>query len=107
MSLLIRLIRTIIIVCSVGFLDLTNVKITENKVIEISVAFGEFKVKLRKDQNVEIFSNTAFGDTRVNYENTGGFGTRNFKSPDFDASAPHLTIRTNAAFGSLKIYYNE
>ncbi len=86
-------------------LDLSELQITANKTIDVSVVFGEFRVKLNKDQNIEIISNTAFGSTDLPYENVGGFGSKTFRTPKFNESLPHLTIRTNVAFGSMKISY--
>ena len=86
-------------------LDLSNISITENKTIFVSVAFGEFRMKVNKDANFEIHSSTAFGSTQANDYSSNGFGQRTYYSPNFKSELPHLTIKTNAAFGSMKIIY--
>jgi predicted membrane protein len=87
-------------------LDLSDVQIAENKTIELSVAFGEFRVKINRNSNVEIISNTAFGSTFTQDNSVNGFGERTFRMPGFNEALPRLTIKTNVAFGSMKFIYS-
>ena len=84
-------------------LDLSDISVTENKIIEISAVFGEFRLKINKDANYAIFSNTAFGNTLSPDNSSYGFGQRTYYSPNYKPELPHLTIKTNVAFGSIKI----
>jgi predicted membrane protein len=84
-------------------LDLSDISVTENKTIEISAVFGEFRLKISKDANYTIQSNTAFGSTVSPDNSSYGFGQRTYYSPNYKEDLPHLTIKTNVAFGSIKI----
>lgn len=83
-------------------LDLSDINITENKTIEISAVFSEFKVRVNKDSNLEIISSTAFGYTSLPNGNSNAFGELRYSSPGYNPTQPHLTIKTNVAFGELK-----
>lgn len=93
--------------CAFGscMLNLTDINLTENKVIDVSVVFGEFRVKVKKDANLKIHSSTAFGSTLAPDNSSYGFGQRIYNSPGFNKELPYLTIKTNVAFGSIKILY--
>jgi predicted membrane protein len=94
--------------CAFGssILDLSDVTLTEDKTLELSVAFGEFIVKMNRNANFETHSGTAFGSTKTPDGSMNAFGQRTYYSSNFNKSEPHFILRTNVAFGSLKIIYN-
>ena len=88
-----------------GFLDLTNIDSTENKTIEISAVFSAFKVKIKKETNLEIIANSAFGNINMPNNNQTNFGTYNYRSENFNPNSPKLTVKASAVFGSMKFFY--
>ena len=88
-----------------GFLDLSNYDSTENKTIEVSAVFSEFKVKIKKEANWEIIANSAFGNINMPNNNRTNFGTYNYKSENFDPNTPKLIIKANSVFANIKFFY--
>jgi len=83
--------------------DLSNLPAGENKVVEIKCVFGEFKVKINPQANVQIISKAAFGSLEFPDLSTYSFGDHLWRSSVFDPSHPTLTIRADVVFGAIKI----
>ena len=88
-----------------GNIDLSRLELMESKWVEISCVFGEFKVAVNRDVNLQIFSSAAFGSFIAPGKQPSAFGSLDFRSPNFDPTKPILTIRAEVVFGSIKIYY--
>jgi hypothetical protein len=88
-----------------GNLDLSRLELTESKLIEISCVFGEFRVAVNRDTNLQIFSSAAFGSFISPSQQSNAFGSMDFRSLHFDPTRPVLTIRAEVVFGSVKVYY--
>lgn len=88
-----------------GNLDFSRLELVESKLVEISCVFGEFRVAVNRDTNLQIFSSAAFGSFISPSQQSSAFGSLDFRSPNFDPTKPALTIRAEVVFGSVKIYY--
>jgi len=88
-----------------GNLDLSRLELTESRLVEISCVFGEFRVAVNRDTNLQLFSSAAFGNFTAPSQQSNAFGSLDFRSPDFDPTKPVLTIRAEVVFGNVKIYY--
>jgi len=86
-------------------LDLSRIELTENKLIEVSCVFGELRIAVNRDTNLQIFSSAAFGNFTSPAQQSNAFGSLDFRSPNFDATKPSLTIRAEVVFGSVRVYY--
>lgn len=86
-------------------LDLSRIELTENKLVEVSCVFGEFRIAVSRDTNLQIFSSAAFGNFTSPMQQSNAFGSLDFRSPGFDATKPALTIRAEVVFGSVRVYY--
>ncbi len=87
-----------------GELDLRNSDRTANHKIELNCIFGDARIRLNNDDNFIIKSNTAFGNTTFPRGGSNSFGSNTYRSPSFNAEAPHLKIETNAVFGSVRVF---
>jgi predicted membrane protein len=83
-------------------LDLTAVKLKEDKTIEINCVFGDFKVKLSENLNYKIVSNTVFGKTSMIDKSTDGFGSQVYSPSNFNSELPCLTIKSSVVFGQIE-----
>lgn len=88
-----------------GNLDFSRMELIESKLVEITCVFGEFKVAVNRDTNLQIFSSAAFGSFIAPSEQSSAFGSLDFRSPNFDPTKPALTIKAEVVFGSIRIYY--
>ncbi len=86
-------------------LDLSKMELTESKLIEISCVFGEFRVAVNRDTNLQIFSSAVFGNFTAPSQQNNAFGSLDFRSPNFDPAKPVLTIRAEVVFGNIKVFY--
>ncbi|MEI6747646.1 MAG: LiaF domain-containing protein [Bacteroidales bacterium] len=86
-------------------LDLSRIDLTENKLIEVSCVFGEFRIAVARDTNLQIFSSAAFGNFTSPMQQSNAFGSLDFRSPNFDTTKPALTIRAEVVFGNVKVFY--
>jgi predicted membrane protein len=86
-------------------LDLSKIDISENKLVEVSCVFGEFKIAVSRDANLQIFSSAAFGNFTSPAQTSNAFGSLDYRSPGFDATKPSLTIRAEVVFGNVKVFY--
>jgi predicted membrane protein len=86
-------------------LDLSRIDLSENKLIEVSCVFGEFRIAVSRDANLQIFSSAAFGNFTSPTQTSNAFGSLDFRSPNFDATKPSLTIRVEVVFGNVKVFY--
>lgn len=87
-------------------IDFSNINLSASKTVQISAVFSEFKIKINPNTNVEIISNTVFGNTKMPDNSNNSFGSLVYKNQGFDSNAPVLTIKTNVVFGSISIKHS-
>jgi hypothetical protein len=71
--------------------------------IHINTVFGNSEILIRKSMPVVIKVDAAFAGATLPNDNSTVLGTANYQSPNFDELKPHLIIRANAVFSSVKI----
>lgn len=88
-----------------GNLDLSRLELTESKLVEISCVFGEFRVAVSPETNLQIFSSAAFGSFVAPSQQSSAFGSLDYRSQNFDPTKPVLTLRAEVVFGSVRVFY--
>ena len=86
-------------------LDLSDVKLENDKQIKVSCAFGEYIILLNPEMNYEIQSSSAFGSFTMPGNQNHSFGNATFHNKNFDSSIPKLIIKAEVAFGNMVVRY--
>jgi predicted membrane protein len=71
--------------------------------IHINTVFGNSEILIRKTMPVIIKVDAAFAGATLPNDNSTVLGSANYQSANFDETKPHLTIKTDAVFSSVKI----
>jgi hypothetical protein len=85
-------------------LDLRNLKLDENKEIEVNVIFSSQKILINSTSNVRVVASSVFGSAKMDGYREVNFGDGEFKSSGFTPEQPHLLIKANVVFGSVRIF---
>ncbi len=73
--------------------------------ITLNTVFGNTEVLLPKNLSVKVKADAVFASVKLPNGNTVAFGTGNYSSENFDASASKLIIEANVVFGNLEFKY--
>lgn len=71
--------------------------------IHINTVFGNSEILIRKTMPVTIKVDAAFAGATLPNDNSTVLGSANYQSANFDELKPHLTIKADAVFSSIKI----
>jgi predicted membrane protein len=86
------------------FREVDSLKTTRTKV-SFNTVFGDTEILLPKGINVQVKVDAVFASAKLPNGNTIAFGTANYTSENFDASAPQLIVEANVVFGNFDIKY--
>lgn len=87
-----------------GIYDFRNLDLdTQTRRIKISTIFGSSIVKIPSDIPVRIKLDAAFAGGQLPNGNTSVFGNTYFESPDLDINQPHLDLKIDVVFGSVRV----
>lgn len=84
-------------------LDLTDTDPSRNPQINVTVAFGETKIRIKKGTPLRVKSTTAFGHSALPDKNTNALGEVSYKSEGLKDGDNAINVNATVAFGHLKI----
>jgi predicted membrane protein len=91
------------IIFSSGTIDLSKIKIgNEVKKIKINTIFAEGKVIINPEIPMMIKASSAFGELELPDKSSVVFGSKEYKTVNFDDNQSYFKIEANAVFGRLK-----
>lgn len=86
-----------------GSMDISNIDVTNSRSIEVNSIFSESVIRIGRDVNFRINADAAFASFSGPENNTISFGNQNYQPPWFEPGKPHLIIKANVVFGSMRV----
>ena len=86
-----------------GSLDITNIVLNKTRSVQVNGIFSESVIRIGREVNCMIRADAAFASFSGPGNNTVSFGNQNYQPPWFDPGKPHLIIKANVVFGSMRV----
>ena len=87
-----------------GVFDLSGVDVSSGTVrASVNTVFGAGEVLLDPSMPVIVHGSAVFGEASFPDGGSAVFGEHTYRSPSYDPSRPHLSVRVTVVFGGLRI----
>jgi len=88
-----------------GTINLQDLRPSEPMVISVECTFGELKVILSREVEIQVNGSSTFGSLSGPDLQSTSFGNYFYSSPGFNPAQPGITLQARVTFGELKIFY--
>ena len=87
-------------------LDLSKLNITSGeKILDVHGVFGDIKISVPKNIEYAVYASITAGDIKIMEQKVDGFSKEmRYKSENYDAADPKLTIHISHVFGDIKVW---